>query len=80
MEPLKTIADNPLVFDALKEKLLSKFVIEKIDTIFLDLPNQLLGERVRARVDGRHLVEEALNEIAALKTVNNKREALHPGR
>lgn len=64
-EILKGIADNPPLFEALKELLRSKFSLEGVGK---DLPNEQLGEVVRARLEGLARVEEVFVEIARQKS------------
>lgn len=66
MHPLlKSLADNPELFEAMKIKVLQKFQIPDIDDT---TSNELIGETVRAIITGRKMVEEVFREIATLKT------------
>lgn len=67
---LKGIANNQILFDALKIKLLSKFSLSKVPHKGLD--DTLLGQTIRAKLVGRELVEEALYDVMRLKEGNTQ--------
>jgi hypothetical protein len=70
MHPLlKSLADNQELFDAVKKVIDARFEIPNIP---IDATNEKIGEIVRARMDGRKLVEEAFREIATLKTIKEE--------
>lgn len=62
---LKTIADNPALFKAVKEAVLAEFEIDKLD---VNQPDDLLGQVVRSRLVGMRKVEEAFRKIEQCKT------------
>jgi len=71
MHPLlKSLADNHELFEAVKNKITSKFTIEMNG--YEDVSNEHIGQVIRARIDGRKLVEEAFREIATLKTIKEE--------
>ncbi len=67
---LKSLADNQVLFDAVKVKLLSKFSLGK--TLHKGIDDTLLGQTIRAKLVGRELVEEALNDVFRLKVGNTQ--------
>lgn len=76
---LSIVADNQMLFDALKKLLLEQFeitgAINDTDT------NEILGQQVRSYLEGRKKVEEAFKEIAQLKTVSTTNTiTLNPAR
>jgi hypothetical protein len=75
---LKTIADNPALFEAVKEAVLAEFDIDRLDTSQQD--NHLLGEIVRARLEGIKKVEEAFRKIGQHKSVEPAKTEVMPGR
>jgi hypothetical protein len=66
MEILKALADNPALLEAVKKLLVDKF---SVDTLSVNTSNEILGQAVRARLDGLRVVEEAFKEIAKYKSV-----------
>lgn len=68
---LKAIADNPALFDAVKQTILKEFDGSPRDLAAWnkDASNELLGQITRARVDGIRLVEDAFKEIAKHKSI-----------
>lgn len=63
---LTVIADNPALMEAVKKAVLSKFGTSFSD---VDGHNDIeLGQRVRACIAGRRMVEEAFQEIARHKS------------
>lgn len=75
-EQLKALANNPALMEELRKYLMQKF---ELSTIPSNTDNAKLGELVRARLDGRLLVDEAFREIAGMKNVET-RVAQMPGR
>jgi hypothetical protein len=70
MHPLlKSLADNQELFDAVRLKIMQKFQIADVSD---SESNEHIGQVVRARIDGRKLVEEAFREIATLKTIKEE--------
>lgn len=76
---LSIIADNPALFDALKEKVLSKFSLEEV---FADpkVSNEQLGAMTRAVIQGAATVELAFREIEGLKSLPTPEEPKNPAR
>ncbi len=74
---LKLVADNKTLFEALREKLLNAFDISVIN---LQLPNEQLGEQVRALLVGAATVELAFRDIERLKTINSASGKINPAR
>ncbi len=65
-EILKTLADNPALFEAVKSVLLKQFTTSEGEVeAFTD---EQLGQRVRARIVGTQAVENAFKEIKSYKT------------
>lgn len=77
MSNLKIIADNPALLKELKELLLKQF---SFDNISNQMTNENIGQVVRARIDGKILVESAFREIEKLKTPVDKPVDLNPAR
>ena len=79
--PLKMIADNPVVYETLAAQLRSKF---DDPTSYQGLPpnvsNDLLGQIMRARIEGLMKVEEVLSEIAGLATIRGNKLEINPAR
>lgn len=74
---LKGIADNPVLMEELK-----KLFIEEFDLPMLpaNMPNEQLGEIVRANISGRRAIEIVFNKILEYRTPLPKTEGKHPGR
>lgn len=68
-EILKVLADNPALLAAVRETIEKHFSIEKLDTT---LSNEQMGEVVRAKVEGKRLVQDAFREIERYKTTEIK--------
>jgi len=66
MEPLATLAENPVLAKALKEKLLARF--DEDFSLTEQLTNAQLGERTRARLQVRRAVEAVFRDIESLKS------------
>lgn len=71
MEILKIIADNPLLQDALKKTLVSQFETLPLEMGFSD---ERLGQRERARMEGKLAVDRAFVEIMNYKTRPQKED------
>ena len=74
---LTIIADNPILFQELKDVMLKQFNLDDIST---SLADESLGQVVRARLDGRKLVEGAFKAIEQCKTTEQKKEEPAPFR
>ena len=74
---LKTIADNPALFQAVKDTVLKHFSLDHMKD---DLPNEMLGQFVRSRLEGRQKVEAAFLEIATYKTPQVHKEEINRAR
>ena len=77
-EILKGLADNPMLFDAVTKAILNKFTL-RFDN-YRDVSNEQLGAYARARLEGLQLVDEAMSEIARLRTVQDKPDTRMPAR
>lgn len=75
---LKSVADNPLVVQLLRELILSKF--PNIPKDVSELSDKELGERARARATGIKAVEDAFSELEGYKTHDKKPEIKNPAR
>ena len=64
-EILKGLADNPALFAALKELIYEKFAMDQIST---SMNNEVIGQIVRANIEGKKKVEDAFREIEQYKT------------
>lgn len=65
---LAVLADNPALLSEVKRVIFNHVSLESV-RIEGSETNEVLGEKVRARIDGRKLVEEAFREIERHKTV-----------
>ena len=74
---LKIIADNPILFKALKEVVLKQFTFDSISN---QMTNENIGQVVRSRIDGKILVEQAFKEIEKHKTLVEKPPEVNPAR
>lgn len=63
---LKGIADNPSLFQAVKEAVLAEF---RSITITDDMDDNVIGQKTRAQLVGSKAVEEAFRKIGQYKTV-----------
>jgi hypothetical protein len=77
-EILKGLADNPMLFDAVKAVILKQFEFDY--TYVANVSNDDLGAITRAIVDGRHRVEAAFSEIAAQKSSPTSPSKPNPAR
>ena len=62
---LKIVADNPALFDALKEALKEPFLK---DDIISSMPNEIIGQIARARHLALQKIDEAFAKIEIMKT------------
>lgn len=77
MDPiLKSLADNQALFDAVKAALVKKF--DTGDLYHQDITNEMLGQQVRARLEGLACVEELFREIARMKTGQPAQNRVNP--
>ncbi len=79
--PLKQIADNQLLLDALKAMLVKQFAPP---TDYKDIPSaisdELLGQFLRARITGMNAIDEVFKEIATYKTIVPRPPGTNPAR
>ena len=61
---LRPFADNKEMMAAVKLAILDEFST----SMSLDMPNEELGQVVRARLEGTRLVEEAFRKISSMRT------------
>lgn len=78
-EILKSLADNPKLFEATKEKVLEKFVID-YQSFSNETDDARVGQLVRAITLGRSMIEKAFTEIAKCKTIEESSEPPNPAR
>lgn len=76
---LKVIADNQLLFNELRKIFDAEFS-DSVSPIELGFSNERLGERVRARMEGKMSVERAFNKIMEYQTPPTKMEKENPAR
>ena len=69
MDILKAIADNPSLLDAVRKTIEAEFSLDNLDTTHA---NELLGEKVRARIEGLARVQEAFKKINRYKSNPDK--------
>lgn len=74
---LKILADNQPLLEAVRSKVLEQF---SVDLLSWQQPNEILGQQVRARLEGISKVEEAFKQIARLKSVQEKKAVSNPAR
>jgi hypothetical protein len=65
---LKQIADNPALFEALKEVILKHFSLKDLEVEGLKNPNEVLGQLTRSRLEGLQKLDAAFKEIELQKT------------
>ena len=75
---LKTIADNPLLEEALRKLLKKQFEFLPIPSA--SLSDEILGQQTRARIVGMVAVNKAFEEIANYKTIPDQPESKNPAR
>lgn len=74
---LKVIADNPALFEEVKNIVLAEFATQPVE---LTLSNERLGERIRANMEGKLAVERAFNKISGYKTPEVKPSPINKAR
>jgi len=74
---LTIIADNALLFDELKKVFEAQFEPTKLE---LSLNNEELGERIRARLEAKVVIERAFSKILSYQTPVSKEDAKNPAR
>ena len=74
---LKIIADNPLLLTELRKVFDAEFETQPIE---LGLSNERLGERERARLEGKLAIDKAFIKISAYQTPPVKVEKENPAR
>lgn len=74
-EILRQLVDNQNLFDAVKKAIEKHFSLDDINS---DTPN--LAEKVRARLDGKELLQKAFKEIASHKTFKENPMTGNPAR
>jgi hypothetical protein len=74
---LKVIADNPALLEAVRGLFLEKF---STDDLSPQMSNEVLGQKVRARLEGLAKVEEVFKEIEKCGSVEKKKEGVNPAR
>lgn len=75
---LTIIADNQILFEELKKVFEDEF--NDVEPIELGFSNERLGERVRAKMEGKVSVERAFNKILTYQTPVSKGEIKNPAR
>ena len=73
---LQTIADNPMLLNAVKEVILKHFPYD----VNPAMPNEEMGQVIRAVMNGRHAVDAAFKEIERHKTPAKTPEKIHIAR
>ena len=76
---LKVVADNQLLFDELRKIFDAEFS-DSVSPLELGFSNERLGERVRARLEGKVCVERAFNKILTYQTPHTKGDSKNPAR
>ena len=74
----ESFANNPLMFEAVY-----KFLKESFETdasITSSMPNELLGQKTRARLDGIATVDDAFRRLRNYKVVKNLTPDKNPAR
>lgn len=74
---LKIIADNPALFDTLKNVLEEKF---SVDSLEINMTNEVLGQMVRARIVGLRALEEGFKEIQRYKSLAERPPLINKAR
>ncbi len=75
---LHLLADNPLLFDTVKELIEEQFETDaRTDEAISDVQ---LGQIYRARLVGLQKVRDAFKEIASYRTMKDKPERVNRGR
>ena len=74
---LSLIADNPPLFEALKNLFIGEFTDQKYN---LTSTNEHLGELTRARLQGLSCLDAAFRKIDQCKSINTNRNTGNPAR
>lgn len=74
---MAVIADNPLLLAELK-KVFETELVESLGE--LGFSNERLGERVRARMEGKQMIEDAFRKIMMYQTPLAKGNNVNPAR
>lgn len=74
---LQRFADDERTFDAVKDELLLSSYMADIDP---NLPNEHLGEEVKARMRAKMMIEAGFKRIKALKTEKLKEKVFNSAR
>lgn len=77
MNPLKLIADNPALVEALEKLLMSEFTT---DSLSLDKSDEYLGQVTRANLYGIERMKNVMRRIEKLKTLPNEPVEANPAR
>lgn len=76
---LQSLADNPMLFDAVKKLLESRFELTFHEDIY-GLEDKRIGEMVRAKLTGLKRISDAFDEIATYKSIKSKPTGENPAR
>lgn len=76
---LRSLADNQMLFDAVKKLIESKFELAFHEDIY-GLEDKKIGELVRAKLTGLKRIADAFDEIATYKSVKSKPIGDNPAR
>lgn len=76
---LKVIADNPALFETLKNHILEEFEVETPQAD-LGVTDEVLGQIFRARLVGKNKVEKAFRKVMNYKTVESEVEKINIAR
>lgn len=76
-EILRGLADNEVLFTALKELIAEKFSMDNIST---NMNNEVIGQIVRANIEGKARVELAFKDIEQCKSPGTLPEKINPGK
>ncbi len=74
---LKGIADNPALMEELKKLFMDEFEMPRLP---VHMPNEQLGEIVRANIQGKLVIESVFDKILEYRTPGEKVVGKHPGR
>lgn len=74
---LKSIADNPVLLNAVRDIILKQFSLDEIN---VNQSNDEMGQVVRARIVGLRKVADGFREIETYKTIKLKSEGKNPAR
>ncbi len=73
-----SFADNPLLFEAIHTFLKKEF--DSDASMNSSMPNELLGQKTRARLDGIATVEAAFRKLANYRTIKSNQQEKNPAR